>query len=183
MTIKLAQEWTIWYDKPNIDVKTENWDQFLIEIASFSTINNFWGIFNNLTAFSELIPGGSYHIFKKGILPKWEDIKNIDGGKWVLSIRLLDKLGINELWEKILCFLIGGGFGKKNTYKISGIVGSNKNGQVKFSIWIQDSKNDHYQLLIGEKWKNFLINEKMTKSFTLDYYPHKYASLTKKFEN
>ena len=169
----LHDTWTIWYDKPNLEVKTENWDQFLIEISSFNTLENFWSLVNNLNRLSDIGVNGSYHFFKKGIQPKWEDVENVDGGKWVFTMNLEHSIDINMLWEKTVSFLIGGGFGLKQNIMINGIVGSIKKGQVKFALWTKCSNNKRIQLSLGEKWKLFFLKQKLNKSFILEYHEHK----------
>lgn len=35
-----------------------------------------------------MLPSGSdFHLFKKGIDPKWEDPKNAHGGKWTVVVK------------------------------------------------------------------------------------------------
>jgi translation initiation factor 4E len=169
----LSNTWTIWYDKPNFEVKTENWDQFLIELNSFNTIESFWNLLNNLVSLSNSEFQGSYHIFKKGIQPKWEDLHNINGGKWVLVLPSENLSEIKKLWEKTVSCVIGGGFGSKTTSQINGIVGNIRFGQAKITLWTKVLEDNTFQFIIGEKWKNLLLNENLNKFFSLNYFPHK----------
>ena len=58
----------------------------LREIYTFGTVEEFWRMYNNTFAISDLMPNTDYLIFKKGIRPEWEDIQNYYGGKWVVTL-------------------------------------------------------------------------------------------------
>ena len=47
---------------------------------------NFGDYSTILKTFKNLIPNTDYLLFKHGIKPEWEDPKNNDGGKWVITI-------------------------------------------------------------------------------------------------
>ena len=57
---------------------------------------------------SKLPIGSDYSLFKEGIFPDWEDPRNQDGGRWIIS---LDKTAKQEMldtyWLEIIFFLIG----------------------------------------------------------------------------
>ena len=59
----------------------ETWLQNLKPCSTFNTVEDFWSLFNNVLPASKLTTGCNYHLFKKGVMPMWEDEKNKGGGK------------------------------------------------------------------------------------------------------
>jgi len=59
----------------------------IIMIGEISSIENFWTIYQHLKSPKYLIPNISYHIFKKGIKPLWEDKNNKYGGKFSIEYK------------------------------------------------------------------------------------------------
>ena len=76
--------------------KEQEFFEKIIKIADVSNIQEFWEVFQHLQKPSQCPVGSDYHIFKKGIVPMWEDKLNKDGGK--LSVLLTWKYA-NVLWE------------------------------------------------------------------------------------
>jgi translation initiation factor 4E len=81
-------EWTLWFTKPPSG-KGDNWNDLLKEVVTFDSVEEFWGVYNNITACSDLGLKSDHHLFKKGVQPEWEDAQNKYGGKW--SYRFKDK--------------------------------------------------------------------------------------------
>jgi translation initiation factor 4E len=84
---KLQHKWTLWYDDPALAKANpkENWEDNLKKIATFESVEDFWGLLNNLKKPSEIPAGSNYHLFKEGIKPMWEVEENKTGGKWTYS--------------------------------------------------------------------------------------------------
>ncbi|KAF7326287.1 Translation initiation factor eIF4e [Mycena kentingensis (nom. inval.)] len=77
-------------------------------VASFASVESFWGLHTHLTPPSVLIPTTDYLLFHAGIArPVWEDPANIHGGKWVLRVR---KGVADRIWESLVCAVVGDGF-------------------------------------------------------------------------
>ena len=105
-TNELNYSWTFWVDKPDLTISDENWEQFLIKIERFDSVEKFWSIFNNFLLPSEFQVGMNIHLFKSNIEPKWEDVNNLKGGKWMITIPKQTDSSINKLWEKTVVTLI-----------------------------------------------------------------------------
>jgi len=54
-------------------------------------------LYNNIKQPSFLAPGADFHLFKKGIEPKWEDPRCATGGKWTVTVKG-DKALIDQYW-------------------------------------------------------------------------------------
>ena len=70
----------------------------IIKIADVENISEFWEVFQHLRKPNQCPIGTDYHVFKKGIIPMWEDERNKNGGK--LSVLLTWKFA-NVIWEEI----------------------------------------------------------------------------------
>lgn len=173
MTInKLKYKWTFWFDKPDLKISNENWDQFLIKIGSFETIETFWSIFNNILLPSEYQHGINLHLFKCQIEPKWEDVNNFNGGKWMITIpRQIDTF-VNKMWEKTLITLIGGIYDDMAMENINGVVLSVRKSIIKIAIWTKNSFDTNIQLEIGKIWKSILKQSLFINNIILEYYQH-----------
>ena len=113
----------------------ENEEEFLekiIKIADVSNINEFWEVFQHLKKPNQCPIGSDYHIFKKGIVPMWEDKSNKDGGK--LSVLLTWKYA-NVIWEEVT-FNFAKGLLPYYDY-INGIVISVRPKFLALSFWIK----------------------------------------------
>ena len=77
--LPLQYTWTLWHTAPKTG---GGWSANYKQIAQFSTVNEFWQLFNNISPPSLLDPGSSYHLFKGQVKPAWEDKFNANGGAW-----------------------------------------------------------------------------------------------------
>ncbi|POM79562.1 Eukaryotic initiation factor 4E, partial [Phytophthora palmivora] len=81
----LQNRWVLWYDNPKKRHSTESWEENLKNVYTFSTVEDFWCLYNNILAPTKLSIGSNYHLFKEGIRPMWEDPINAKGGKWIFT--------------------------------------------------------------------------------------------------
>jgi len=63
-----------------------DWLSIVKTISDLSTAESLWQVLNNVVPPSSLPINSTYHIFRKGIKPMWEDPKNVKGGKWVMQM-------------------------------------------------------------------------------------------------
>lgn len=85
-----------------------DWDSNLA-LASFSTINGFWSIYNKVMTPS-LCPTGKegklrYYVFREGIEPKFESPVNKGGGYWQIYTYYVETM--DQYWEDLLLSMIG----------------------------------------------------------------------------
>ena len=52
-------------------------------------------------------PGADYSMFKEGIFPDWEDPRNQDGGRWMITMDKRRRELLDTYWLEIMFFLIG----------------------------------------------------------------------------
>ncbi|KAH1013573.1 hypothetical protein HUJ04_002551 [Dendroctonus ponderosae] len=72
----LQNVWTLWYYEND---RNQSWEKNQREISSFDTVEDFWSLYNHIKPASELKQGTDYSLFKKGIMPMWEDNANKKG--------------------------------------------------------------------------------------------------------
>ncbi|XP_056642846.1 eukaryotic translation initiation factor 4E-1A-like isoform X2 [Diorhabda carinulata] len=148
----LQNAWTLWYYESD---RTQSWEKNQKEIASFQTVEDFWSLYNHIKPSSELKQGTDYSLFKKGIMPMWEDKANKRGGRWLLSLER--KQRVNELdryWLDIILCLIGEAF--EHSDEICGAVVNIRQKGDKIGVWTADAGNGTAVLEIGRKLKERL---------------------------
>ena len=55
-------------------------------------------LYNNIKPPSWLGAGTDFHLFKKGIQPKWEDPQCVGGGKWTIWVPRNSKQQLDKFW-------------------------------------------------------------------------------------
>jgi len=157
----LQHEWVLWYDNPEAAKKNkESWLDSLKVVHKFSTVEDFWSLWNNIKPANQLNQQCNYHLFKSGVQPTWEDPVNRPGGKWVLICRnSLRNTRLNDMWQGLVLAIIGNCF--EDDEDISGVVVSLRaKGGDKISIWTKTAKNETAQMRIGKQFLQAVEMEK-----------------------
>lgn len=101
----LYNSWTLWFDNPmhkgssSAKERRESWGANLYKVVSLSSVEEFWGLYNNIVPPSNLPQSANYYLFKEGIQPAWEDPANGNGGKWSVQLpREKHRNQIDKLW-------------------------------------------------------------------------------------
>jgi len=164
----LHNHWTLWYDHElQSGKRPANWGSNLQEIYTFSTVEDFWRMYNNLPSASSLQQGCGFNLFKKGIEPKWEDKKNAKGGKWTIVLNKGEDL--DKLWLWLMLALIGEVLepeGSPGEDFICGCVVNIRKGVRKLVIWTTDADAEASNLTIGNRLKKTLELTDGTVGFT-----------------
>lgn len=130
----LAHRWTLWFTKP-ASGKGDNWNDLLKEVITFESVEEFWGVYNNIAPVSELALKSDYHLFKENVRPEWEDIQNKHGGKWSYSFK--DKRGVNidELWLHTMLAAIGETMEDEDDGEVMGVVVNVRKAFFRIGVW------------------------------------------------
>merc|ERR1712244_92986 len=147
------------------------WSANYKQIAQFSTVNEFWRLFNNISPPSLLDAGSSYHLFKGKVKPAWEDKFNANGGSWAFRFtpkkqshqqrqhqdrdqKMEAANSANYAWYHSVLNMIGNNF--NHSEDICGLViNIKKGGRGKIELWIKDAKTKNRVLDIGTQFKEF----------------------------
>jgi len=163
----LMNTWTLWFTKPPSGKGESSWNDLLKEVVTFDSVEEFWGIYNNITKTSDLALKSDYHLFKVGVRPEWEDPQNKDGGKWS---QFKDKraVQIDELWLHVMLAAIGETLESENDKEIMGVVVNVRKALYRIGLWTKSTgggKNGNGReplMEIGRKFKEVL---KLNKEF------------------
>uniref|UniRef100_A0A1D1YHF2 eIF-4F 25 kDa subunit n=1 Tax=Anthurium amnicola TaxID=1678845 RepID=A0A1D1YHF2_9ARAE len=147
----LENSWTFWFDNPAAKAKQAAWGSSLRPVHTFSTVEDFWGLYNNIHHPSKLVSGADFHCFKNKIEPKWEDPVCANGGKWTIGCT---RGKVDTWWLYTLLAMIGEQFDYGD--EICGTVVSVRAKHVKIAMWTKNASNEEAQVSIGRQWKEFL---------------------------
>jgi hypothetical protein len=94
----LAKRWTLWFTKPPTVGMKEDWSELLKKVITFQTVEEFWGVYNNIQKVHNLAQKSDYALFREEVKPEWEDEANKNGGKWAIAIKERSRVDIDEAW-------------------------------------------------------------------------------------
>eukprot|EP00232_Nephroselmis_pyriformis_P028732 CAMPEP_0182854032 /NCGR_PEP_ID=MMETSP0034_2-20130328/1018_1 /TAXON_ID=156128 /ORGANISM="Nephroselmis pyriformis, Strain CCMP717" /LENGTH=207 /DNA_ID=CAMNT_0024984825 /DNA_START=65 /DNA_END=688 /DNA_ORIENTATION=- len=151
----LEHAWTLWFDNPNGRSKQSTWGQTLRTVYTFSTVEDFWCLYNNIVPPSRLPHGADFHLFKEGIEPKWEDAKCAQGGKWNVPVpKSNNKVMLDQMWLHTLLGMIGEQYEEGD--EICGAVCSVRTKQDRIGLWTKTASNEAVQVTVGKDLKTLL---------------------------
>lgn len=122
--MKLKDNWVLWEQVVQDGGKAAAYGDATKMVTSFSTVQEFWSIWNGMPQPSELVPSSTESgkrimrgqvaidaimIFKEGVKPEWEDKLNQTGGHF--QIQLKPSIGggqIDEYWNNLVLGMVGG---------------------------------------------------------------------------
>jgi len=118
-THPLERPWTMWF--MNGDTKNKNkamldngseWNQGLIELYTFDTVEDFWAVYNHIQLPAKLRLKNDYMVFRSGVRPEWEDSGNRGGGMWKLILpSKMRSTDLDRMWLETLLSMIGESYG------------------------------------------------------------------------
>jgi len=141
---RLDCTWTFYTDKKQFNNTTSEGDYMstLTNIGSFSSVEDFWGYYHKLQRPSRMQADTTYHLFKSGVNPIWEDPENINGGKWVINFSKQNRFifNIDLIWEDIVLGIVGETIDTDRD--ICGVVFSKREQIERIAIWNKDCSNE-----------------------------------------
>jgi len=154
----LQYPWDWWFYYPTHDKakpSASSWSAHLRKIYTFCTVEDFWCLWNNIKAASDLMVGSNYHVFRDGIQPAWEDEVNKNGGKWTIALKNSQREShLNQMWMWAVLACIGNAFSDDD--EICGVVVSLRKGLDKISLWTKTASDEQKTKRIGQKFKELL---------------------------
>ncbi|CAG8599612.1 7705_t:CDS:2 [Funneliformis mosseae] len=97
----LANEWTFYHDKYVANATPEEYEENLKSVATVTTVQSFWSVYNNIIGPEQLQLRSSLHFMKNGIRPVWEDPHNENGGAWSFRV---NKSNSQIVWRELLIY-------------------------------------------------------------------------------
>jgi len=142
MTNELANNWVLWYHHINDD----NWsEESYMKVCELKTLEDYWKLNNTIPTFT----AGIFFLMKENILPRWEDIENIEGGYWSFKI---SKIEADRIWNIFIMKAIGLTLTNniEDMKEINGITISPKINNCIIKIWNKNKKNNNIQIINNE---------------------------------
>ena len=110
----LQSKWTLWYRASNKNTSgssgskgsANSWEASLQCVNTVDTIEDFWGMYNNVPGIGKMDDNSDYMFFKEGIRPAWEDPANANGGSFTLQMKGLatgEFLWLNTVKRERVC--------------------------------------------------------------------------------
>lgn len=158
----LNSEWSLWTSvKTDNNNKVVNWMETVKNIITVGSIEDFWGVFNNIPQASDLNHPFDYYMFKNHIQPMWEDPSNITGGKMTLMFK---KTCDAEFIDKVWLYSVLGCIGEQFDDTICGVALNIRKHQDRINIWINtDNEEDIKKLAL--QWKDIIEVKNMHISY------------------
>ncbi|KAL0079776.1 translation initiation factor eIF 4e-like domain-containing protein [Phycomyces blakesleeanus] len=164
----LQNTWTLWFDNPGKKANTQSWSQNLKEIVSIDTVEDFWGVYNNISKVNHLEISSNFHFFKKGVRPEWEDPMNAEGGKFGIQFpRNRTGEAINDYWLHLLLAMIGEQFAKED--EICGAIVSVRKFFFRVSLWVKHSEKNETLEALGRQVKEVM---NVPDNIPVEFTPH-----------
>lgn len=149
----LQNSWTLWFFKND---RNRNWEENQRQIITFSTVEDFWSLYNHIECASKLQAGCDYSLFKEGIKPMWEDERNKRGGRWVINLDKKQRTAhLDDLWLEIMLCLIGESFDDHSMIVNGAVVSIRPKGD-KIGMWLGDASQGESIITVGNKVKQRL---------------------------
>ena len=130
-----------------------NWSNCLREVLTVSTVEDFWGLYNNIELASNLAIGCNYHFFHSGIRPEWEDPANKRGGSWLFTSKRRNELDKKWLFTLLACICES----FPSAEQICGVVVSLKHNGDRISVWTSNESDEDSVKKIGEHFKSIVL--------------------------
>ncbi|TIC74217.1 eukaryotic translation initiation factor 4E class I [Wallemia mellicola] len=169
----LFNAWTLWFDNPKKSAGAQNWLDDTKEVITFDSVEEFWGLYNNILPPTHLPQKANYYLFKRGIRPAWEDEANADGGKWSVQFPRekwrdrIDRLWLDTMLSAIGETLEGDLSENPSDDLITGVIISTRPNFYRLAIWTRQTTSVNTELTEEEK-DLFERMEKLGKTWKHD---------------
>eukprot|EP00753_Platysulcus_tardus_P000955 PLAT10798.2.p1 GENE.PLAT10798.2~~PLAT10798.2.p1 ORF type:complete len:229 (+),score=101.86 PLAT10798.2:360-1046(+) len=157
----LQSRWVLWFDAPSgkrMDAKA--WAEQLKQVYSFGTVEEFWGLFNNIMAPSHLSNGCNYHLFREGVRPEWEDPINAAGGKWTATLPkergAEPRTDVDRFWLNAAMAVVGETLCDDEGEEVTGVVVSIRTRVFRIAVWTRSGEDEARQLELGRRMREII---------------------------
>ncbi|WVO19926.1 hypothetical protein I312_102003 [Cryptococcus bacillisporus CA1280] len=197
----LFSTWTLYFDSPQskslpktpqttpaMPQGSHGWMADIRKVVSFDSVEEFWGLYNNIIPPSQLPGKANYYLFKNGIIPAWEDPQNKNGGKWSIQVpkNSESKGSIDRMWLYTMLAAIGETFETPSTDSenapsptqsdlITGVIVSPRPAFYRISIWTREASDVNVPdtdaikarlLNIGKHFKTSVLGYELEQKLT-----------------
>lgn len=174
---ELQHTWCLWVLLHSRQGTKDNWRNSQMNVHAFSTVEDFWRLFNNIQTPSKL---GiiDFSVFKKDIVPAWEDPTCQRGGRWLAKIDRMKGTDLDELWLNLVLTLIGENLHGVGGGAICGAVLSQRAGKnSKMALWVAERSKEKIMPL-GRAFYKLLQDATFAGEITFDDFSDKTRCVT-----
>ena len=157
----LQYVWKLHYISP-ISKQLQAWCP--VYVSTFSTISQFWAVFNGIAPPTMLHVGTSLLLVKDKIEPRGEAESNSSGGRLSVGIPLTSYDLMDNAWIHTVMAVIGEYFSSSES--LNACVCDVKSGYLRISLWIKDANDQEAIETIKKEWA---LNLKI--SGKIQFYP------------
>lgn len=150
----LQQRWKFWFNGPPKKATSDSWNASFKEMIVIDTVEDFWGVYNNIAGASNLPENASYFLFLDGVFPDWGDPASKNGGRWQFSLQNASGERLDECWLNTLLAVIGDTF--PDSDEILGAVVSSKRHMNRIELWTRSSDTEDVLIRTSSQWKAVL---------------------------
>ncbi|KAH9362941.1 hypothetical protein HPB48_014277 [Haemaphysalis longicornis] len=147
----LKHRWSLWLCRKD---EHRSWEENMMEVTSFQTLEDFWALQQYIEPASNLRPGCDYALFRYGIEPSWKDSRNRDGGRWLFAVDRSQR-NVDNDWREVLLCLITEAFGE-DSGDVCGAVVQVRCKEYEIAVWTTNSSREVANLVIGRTLKEKL---------------------------
>jgi translation initiation factor 4E len=105
---------------------------------------------------SNIPTGHTYSVFRGGVLPDWEDVANVKGGRWMIPCPKVEREDrLDTRWLEVLFMLVGEHIGESSR-QVNGAEACVRTKGDRLEVWVRDINMMKEVLDVGRKVKNKL---------------------------
>lgn len=140
----LEESWVLWFHK----VEDTNWEpDSYMRLFTIKTLRDYHMMFNTIDNYT----AGMFFVMREGIMPLWEDKRNVNGGMWSYKV---SKKEVNKVWKNLVARCVGETL-CENMEIINGLSISPKLDNCIIKIWNNDKEHSNPELIRGNcNWIN-----------------------------
>ncbi|CEP02063.1 mRNA cap-binding protein [Plasmodiophora brassicae] len=161
---RLKHAFAMWVAPRTSNVFAQNYQQHLVKMATFSTVEEFWRYYSWIIRPSSMTINCDFHLFKDSVRPIWEDEANQKGGKWEIHLR---KGVASRCFEDVILAVLGDQFRVGD--EICGVVVSIKTHDDMISVWNRSADDKDVIMSIRDTLKQVL---NVPSNAAFEYHAH-----------
>ncbi|KAL1110111.1 hypothetical protein AAG570_008188 [Ranatra chinensis] len=134
----LYRTWVLWVLEPPTPDMNLTWEERLRTVMTIGVMHELWKLQDDLVPITHSPMGTEYFFCVRDVSPKWEDPKNLNGGRWSTTIRYnVSPHKIWEIWMQLITMLVREEFNSDVA-----VVGYAKRATgVKLTIWLMSGRD------------------------------------------
>ncbi|KAH9360247.1 hypothetical protein HPB48_019835 [Haemaphysalis longicornis] len=148
----LGYRWCLWFQGND---ERRSWEDNLMEVTSFQTLEDFWTLHNHIERASNLHQGCAYALFRYGIEPSMGGPRNRNGGQWIFTVER-GRRDLDSTWLQVLLCLVTDKFGEHSA-DVCGAVLQVRSEDDVIAVWTTNKRNEVANIAVGRTLEEQLM--------------------------